>query len=480
MKILNDIYTPVLHFKAPFGWLNDPNGLMYANEQWHLFYQHYPMSNVWGPMHWGHAVSEDLVHWVHCPIAIAPDELGTMFSGSGIIDKQNDSGIFDGPSDNNLIIFYTASLHKEGQDDYQTQCLAYSKDCGLSWIKYEHNPVIPNPGLACYRDPKVVWIDDSRHWVLLVTHGQSVGIYKSTNLISWELCSEFGDQEGLHSDGPWECPDLFPLTTEDGVTKWILVVGIGNGCDAPGSGTQYFVGDFNGEQFTNGNPADTILYLDNGRDYYATQSWFNAPSNKRVGISWMSNWRYARDTETLTFRSIMTLPREFYLTVDTEDNYVVAQSFANQVNEKFSNIAEISETQLLSVKSSGAVYKITGQLNLIDGHTSGITLFGEDRAQFVIEYHGGKITLSNRRVYHGSNPVMKQEFPHDYQFSKACNESSVSFELIADNGAVELLLDEGRISITQLYYPENPEGNISLSGQGWSQVKLATCKQDIN
>ena len=194
----------------------------------------------------------------------------------------------------------------------------------------------------------------------------------------------------------------------------------------------------------------------------------------------MSNWRYARDTETLTFRSIMTLPREFYLTVDAEDNYVVAQSFANQVNEKFSNIAEISETQLLSVKSSGAVYKLTGQLNLIDGHTSGITLFGEDRAQFVIEFHGGEITLSNRRAYHGSNPVMKQEFPHDYQFSKACNESSVSFELIADNGAVELLLDEGRISITQLYYPENPEGNISLSGQGWSQVKLATCKQDIN
>ncbi|HEY5715087.1 MAG TPA: glycoside hydrolase family 32 protein, partial [Psychromonas sp.] len=284
MKITKDKYTPQLHFKAPFGWLNDPNGLMFANQQWHLFYQYYPMDNVWGPMHWGHAVSDNLVDWTHCPIALAPDEMGNMFSGSGIIDKDNCSGLFAGPSENNLVVFYTASKY-DGLQDHQSQCLAYSVDGGIRWTKYANNPVIANPDLPCYRDPKVIWIEEVKHWILLVTHGQSIGFYKSTNLTSWEMVSEFGEKDGLHSKGPWECPDLFPLTAEDGSYKWILVVGIGDGCAAPGSGTQYFVGEFDGEKFINDNTPETILYLDNGRDYYATQSWFNAPENKRIGIS---------------------------------------------------------------------------------------------------------------------------------------------------------------------------------------------------
>ncbi len=479
MKIVKDKYTPVLHFKAPFGWLNDPNGLMYANDQWHLFYQYYPMSNVWGPMHWGHAVSDDLVNWLHCPIAIAPDELGTMFSGSGLIDKNNDSGLFDGPSDNNLLIFYTASRNEEGSDDHQTQCVAYSQDGGLSWQKYADNPVIANPGLPCYRDPKVIWSEDAKHWVLLITHGQSIGIYKSANLIDWELCSEFGENQGLHSQGPWECPDMFPLTAEDGVTKWILVVGIGSGCAAPGSGTQYFVGQFDGEQFINENSPDTVLYLDHGRDYYATQSWSDAPGGKRVGISWMSNWAYARDTETRTFRSIMTLPREFYLTADAAGKYIVAQQFASSIARKFTHNYPIPESEYLLIKPASCVYMLSGGLNLCEGKDAEITLFGEAYAQFRIGFHNGEMIVSNSRRYSGSNPVMQREFPHDYCFSKRCATSSVSFELIADNGAVELLIDGGTISVTQLYFPENPEGNLSLSGDGWSHIQLASPEQDI-
>ncbi|PWI33803.1 hypothetical protein DI392_06260 [Vibrio albus] len=471
MKIMKDKFTPNIHFKAPFGWLNDPNGLVYANEQWHLLYQFHPMSNIWGPMHWGHAVSDDLVNWIHCPIAIAPDEQGAMFSGSGIIDKNNDSGLFDGPSDNNLVIFYTASLTQAEQDDFQTQCLAYSNDGGLSWTKYEHNPVIANPGLACYRDPKVLWVEESQSWVLLITHGQSIGIYKSTNLTHWELCSEFGESEGLHTSGPWECPDMYPLTAEDGMTKWILVVGIGDGCEASGSGTQYFVGDFDGETFINSNPSEKVLYLDNGRDYYATQSWFNAPDNKRVGISWMSNWRYARDTETQTFRSIMTLPREYSLVTNSHGDYVIAQSFASQVNEKFNQVSTLAESEVNVIQPPSSVYKLKGELDLSEEQTAEITLFGEDKPQVTIEYVNGEIMVSSARSYLGLNEILQKEFPHNYSFSQEHNTSSLDVELIVDNGSVELLVCGGRVSMTQLYFPEKPEGQVSLSH--WQNVQFS-------
>jgi fructan beta-fructosidase len=475
MKIEKEKYTPQLHFKPPFGWLNDPNGLMFANEQWHLFYQYYPMDNIWGPMHWGHAVSDNLVDWAHCPIALAPDESGNMFSGSGIIDKENVSGLFEQPSDNNLVVFYTSSLPRgEGLEDFQSQCLAYSTDGGIRWTKYENNPVIANPGLDCYRDPKVIWIEESKHWILLVTHGQSIGFYKSTNLIAWELVCEFGKKEGLHSKGPWECPDLFPLTAQDGTSKWVLVAGIGDGCAAPGSGTQYFVGEFDGETFVNDNAPETVLYLDNGRDYYATQSWFNAPDNKRIGISWMSNWRYARDTETKTYRSIMSLPKEYSLQKNSAGQYVVAQKFADLVNEAFAPASLINKDDFASIEIVNPVYKLSGELSIAEDSKVDITLFNEQRAQITITAKEGELVISSCREYSGSNNVMHKEFPHDYQFKHPYNPEKVTFELIVDNGAVELQLADGQISMTQLYFPKELNGNLSLSGQGWSQVALAT------
>ncbi len=480
MKIEKEKYTPQLHFKPAFGWLNDPNGLMFANDQWHLFYQYYPMDNIWGPMHWGHAVSDNLVDWTHCPIALAPDESGNMFSGSGIIDKENVSGLFEQPSDNNLVVFYTASLPRgEDTEDLQSQCLAYSTDGGIHWTKYANNPVIANPGLDCYRDPKVIWIEESKHWFLLITHGQSIGFYKSTNLTSWEFAFEFGEKEGLHTKGPWECPDMFPLTAADGTRKWVLVVGIGDGCAAPGSGTQYFVGEFDGEKFVNDNAPETILYLDNGRDYYATQSWFNAPDNKRIGISWMSNWRYARDTETKTYRSIMSLPKEYSLVKNIAGQYIVAQKFAEQINDAFAPASAINKNHFACIEIVKPVYKLSGELSLVEGEQVDITLFNEQRAQISITAKGGALAVSSYRNYFGSNEVMQQEFPHDYQFKQPCTTEQVAFELLIDNGTVELLLADGQFSMTQLYFPENLTGSLSLSGQGWSRVTLATLSDEI-
>ncbi|PJE57189.1 glycoside hydrolase family 32 protein [Marinomonas sp. BSi20584] len=460
MSSKNDLYRPAIHFSPAFGWLNDPNGLVYSEGQWHMFYQYYPMDTIWGPMHWGHAVSQNLVTWQHYPIALAPDELGNMFSGSAIVDKANTSGLFEKESEANLVAYYTASLPSSDTSlaDYQTQCLAYSDDQGLNWIKYEQNPILNNPKIECFRDPKVFWFEQAKHWVMVITHGQSIGIYYSQNMVDWELSSDFGAEEGHHSNGPWECPDLFPLTAQNGVTKWIMVVGIGDGCYAPGSGTQYFIGDFDGKKFTNDGPADKVLWMDYGRDYYATQSWFNAPDNKRIAISWMSNWRYARQTETKTFRGIMTLPREFSLIFNESGHYILKQSFYESVsyflNETMSN-------------DNVGVFRVNGKVMLEIGEEIEINLFEEDCPQFIFKRLDAKtISIINNRLYLGSDKVMEDEFSHNYTSNITNEKFENDLEIIVDKGAVELLFADGTFSMTQLYFPDKIENEIQITGSG--------------
>lgn len=465
----NNFYKPALHFSPAYGWLNDPNGLVYSEGQWHMFYQYYPMDTIWGPMHWGHAVSKNLIDWEHYPIALAPDELGNMFSGSAIVDKANTTGLFEKESESNLVAFYTASLPRPeiSSADYQTQCLAYSTDQGFSWKKYEKNPILPNPKLECFRDPKVFWFEEGKHWVMVLTHGQSIGIYHSKNIIDWELSSEFGATEGHHSQGPWECPDLFPLTAQDGVTKWVMVVGIGDGCYAPGSGTQYFIGDFDGKIFTNENPAEQVLWMDYGRDYYATQSWFNAPDNKRIAISWMSNWRYARNTETKTFRGIMTLPRECNLIRNEQGLYILKQSFAESVSEGFDE---------KTVQNNVDICRVKGTLRLKVGEQAEISLFGEE-PQFIFKRVDEKtISITNRRCYLGSDEIMQKEFPHHY-ISNITNENiENSIDMIVDKGTVELLFADGTFSMTQLYFPAQLDIKPQLNGSGWNSIITETFK----
>lgn len=470
MSHKNDLYKPTLHFSPAFGWINDPNGLVYSEGQWHMFYQYYPMDTIWGPMHWGHAVSQNLVTWEHYPIALAPDALGSIFSGSAIVDKANTTGLFEGESDANLIAYYTASLSRPdiSSADYQTQCLAYSNDQGLTWTKYDNNPILPNPKLECFRDPKVFWFEPDEHWIMVLTHGQSIGIYHSKNMLDWDLSSDFGAAEGHHSQGPWECPDLFPLTAQDGVTKWVMVVGIGDGCYAPGSGTQYFIGDFDGKKFINKNSPDNILWMDYGRDYYATQSWFNAPDNKRIAISWMSNWRYARNTETKTFRGVMTLPRECNLTLNEQGKYILKQSFSESVTKPFNE---------KTLQNNIDVCRIKGKLILDVGDQVTITLFEETQPQFIFKRVDERtISITNNRCYLGSDEVMQKEFPHHY-ISKIANEKiENSIDIIVDKGTVELLFADGTFCITQLYFPAQLDIKMQLNDSGHCSIITETFK----
>lgn len=304
-------FRPFYHFTPPSGWMNDPNGLVYFQGEYHLFYQHNPADTVWGPMHWGHAVSRDLLNWEHLPIALYPDDVGAIFSGSAVIDWRNTAGF----GEEAMVAIFTHDKQVR-----QMQSLAYSTDRGRTWTKYEGNPVLDPPNnLRDFRDPKVFWYDegaDAGHWVMAVAAGSVILFFTSPDLKHWEASGSFGWSHGIRC-GVWETPDLFQLPIDGGPeARWALTVGIGLGDCAPagGSGVQYFVGQFDGQTFHSDNPPDTVLWADFGPDFYAAQGWNEAPDRSAIWIGWMNNWRYAEQIPTGAWRGAFSLPRALGLT----------------------------------------------------------------------------------------------------------------------------------------------------------------------
>jgi fructan beta-fructosidase len=249
---VSEQHRPLFHFTPPAKWMNDPNGMVFFEGEYHLFYQYYPDSTIWGPMHWGHAISTDLVHWEHLPVALYPDERGYIFSGSAVADLNNTSGL-GSPENPPLVAIFTyhdPEGERAGRTDYQTQGIAYSLDKGRSWQTYENNPVLANPGIRDFRDPKVMWHDQSQKWIMALAVDDRISFYSSPNLKEWQHESDFGADIGAHG-GVWECPDLFKMKVEgSSEEKWVLLVSINPGAPNGGSGTQYFVGQFDGRRFT--------------------------------------------------------------------------------------------------------------------------------------------------------------------------------------------------------------------------------------
>lgn len=300
--------------------MNDPNGLVFWEGEYHLFYQAHPASTLWGPMHWGHAVSPDLVNWRHLPLALSPDALGTIFSGSAIIDQANTAGF----GADALVAAFT-----HDRDGAQTQSLAYSLDRGRAWTKYPANPVLAGPNdLKDFRDPKIFWFpagDGGGHWVMLLAAGDRVLIYTSPDLKRWAPASAFGPGYG-ETAGVWETPELLHLPVDGGPqTRWVLAVGVQKGAPAGGSGTQYFIGQFDGRAFASDYPPETVLWADYGADFYAAQAWNDAPGGRHLWAAWLNNWDYARQVPTAAWRGALTLPRELSLASTLQGPRLVQQ-----------------------------------------------------------------------------------------------------------------------------------------------------------
>lgn len=308
-----DFWRPALHFTAERFWINDPNGLVFACGQWHLFFQHNPQGNTWGHMSWGHAVSRDLLHWRHLPLAIAEDPTHMAFSGSVVIDDKGTSGLGDG-GQAPLVAIYTACAQPPAR--HQAQHLAFSNDGGTRWTKYAGNPVL-DIGAENFRDPKVFWHGPSGHWVMAVVlaHGRIVSFYASADLKHWSHLSDFGPEGGVQ--GIWECPDLISVPVKDhaGRRAWVLKVDVFEGHPSGGSGAQVFIGDFDGQSFQSTQPA---RWIDHGSDFYAAISWAHVPAEdgRSVWLGWMNNHRYAAATPTLSWCGAMSIPRVLHVRDD--------------------------------------------------------------------------------------------------------------------------------------------------------------------
>ena len=285
--------------------MNDPAGLVYHDREYHLFYQHNPDGVVWGNIHWGHAISTDLVCWTDLPPALEPDELGMIFTGSVVVDSADTAGF---GSDAMVAIF---THHTENG---QNQSLAYSLDRGRSWTKYPSNPVLEPPHEAVdFRDPRVFWHEGAGRWVMALAADREIRFYHSDDLTSWAQVSSFGGSCGSQQT-TWETPDLFELPVDGGPeTRWVLSVGQLTDGPSGGSGTRYFLGEFDGAVFSTAAPPSEVLWMDHGADFYASQTWEVQPDGGRVAVGWMSNWAYANDVPAVTFRGSLTVPRRLAL-----------------------------------------------------------------------------------------------------------------------------------------------------------------------
>ncbi|MDC6365553.1 MULTISPECIES: glycoside hydrolase family 32 protein [Flavobacteriaceae] len=460
-------YRPQYHFSPPEKWMNDPNGLVYHDGIYHLFYQYYPDDIVWGPMHWGHAVSKDIIHWDHKPIALYPDEHGLIFSGSAVVDRNNTSG-FAKNGETPLVAIFTYHLmegEKAGRTDFQTQGIAYSLDNGDTWAKYEGNPVIGNKGIKDFRDPKVFWHVDSKSWIMVLVAGDHAKFYRSKNLKEWVHVGDFGKNQGAHG-GVWECPDLFPLQIEEtDEVKWVLIISINPGAPNGGSGTQYFIGDFDGEQFI----SDQIepKWLDYGTDNYAGVTYNNTPHGDRIFIGWMSNWDYARDTPTEKWRSAMTLPRKLALQKHGE-TYMLANYPLHQVDDLAAKTlvggttvaAKTSDTLKLEGLNQSMVQLKTASkdFTLVFANDLGETLtmtMDADRKTFLLDrMKSGKVDFQTEFGDKKHNMPMNLLPDEEY-----------AIKILLDWSSIEIFIHEGLFTMTDQIFPTEPYNTLIIENK---------------
>ena len=447
-KLTNEnLYRPRFHFTPAKGWMNDPNGMIFLNGQYHLFFQHYPDSTVWGPMHWGHATSSDLVQWKEQPIALYPDSIGMIFSGSAVLDKNNTSGLGRGGVAPLVAIFTQHYMpgEKAGKTDFQNQSIAYSLDEGKTWTKYAGNPVLKTPNLKDFRDPKVIWHEPTQKWIMNLAVADHVEFYSSPNLINWTKESEIGKNLFAHG-GVWECPDLLHFNL-NGKTIWVLLVSMNPGGPNGGSATQYIVGDFDGHVFKPFS-AD-IKWMDYGPDNYAGVTFSNV-GDRNILIGWMSNWNYANVVPTEKWRSAMTVPRELKLIEQNNNKNASLKNFllvSSPVKEFMNAFKEIisKENVIPNRIDIKAIKAMDFEIILSNTYNEKLIVgYHADKKQFYIDRT--KAGVSNFNAGFAAVAVAPR-------LSFATN---MDLSILLDKTSVELFADGGRTVMTALFFPTSP------------------------
>jgi fructan beta-fructosidase len=479
-KNYSEKYRPQFHFSPASHWMNDPNGLVYLDGEYHLFYQYYPDSSVWGPMHWGHTVSRDLIHWENLPVALYPDSLGYIFSGSAVIDTKSSSGLgtVQNPPMVAIFTYHNPFLEKKGSNIFQNQGMAYSIDKGRTFTKYAANPVLKNPGIRDFRDPKVFRYNGTGKWIMIMAVHDRVNIYSSPDLINWNFESEFGKNAGAHG-GVWECPDLFQLNVEGkGNKKWTMLVSINPGGPNGGSATQYFTGEFDGHRFVPDNTNEK--WVDWGRDNYAGVTWSDIPEKdgRRLFIGWMSNWDYATVIPTTVWRSASTLPRELSLTVANNEYYLKSKPVRETEILRKKAILAVSDSILISgekvintdsISLNRCELIFDFNLNNYTADSFGISLENKLKEKLNIGYSVGTKKFYVDRRNAGNSSFSGKFSGNDIAPYTAA--SVLKLHLFIDASSTELFIDDGKLVMTNLVFPSEDYTILKLFSKGGT-IKL--------
>ena len=471
-----ETYRPQFHFTPQKNWMNDPNGPVYLDGEYHLFYQYNPFGDKWGHMSWGHAVSTDLVHWQHLPVALSEEDGIMIFSGSAVVDEKNTSG-FGQNGKPAMVAIYTGY---RPADKMQAQYIAFSTDRGRSWTKYSGNPVIDIKSTE-FRDPKVFWYEPTKRWIMVVALSaeHKLRFYSSPDLKQWTPLSEFGPAGA--TGGVWECPDLFelPVDGDPAHTRWVLIVNMNPGGVAGGSGAQYFIGSFDGTRFQP-ESKDQTRWVDYGKDFYAVTSWSNTPRDdgRRLWIGWMNNWQYGQEIPTSPWRSAQTIPRAVALKTYKDGIHLSQMPIAElqrlrganyQLSDKV--VAEGSDP-LAGQAVAGKTLEVIATFEMDTASEFGLKVRKGANEETVIGYDVSTAQLFIDRSKSGQVDFNPQ-FPGRHSGPLPDEQRRIKLHLFVDWSSVEVFGNDGRAVITDRIFPSNDSDGVALYAKGGA-VKLVS------
>ena len=467
----NQVYRPQVHFSPARHWMNDPNGLIYFDGRYNLFFQYNPYGSRWGHMSWGHAVSRDLLHWRQLPVAIPQGRRFMIFSGSAVVDWHDTSGFGVGGRPP-LVAIYTASP-RNGPGP-QTQNLAYSTDGGITWRKYAGNPVL-DVGLNNFRDPMVFWYARRHRWVMVVSHATArrISFYSSPNLKTWTRTGEFGPAGD--TSGVWECPDLFELPVENrpGRTRWVLKVDAQQHDPDAGGGGQVFIGRFNGRTFIASSTRSQPLDL--GEDYYASASWSNLPAGpaRQVMLGWMDNWLYAQNAPTSPWRGAMAFPRAVTLRLQDGTYHLMQRPIAGLAKLRYAHrglppCAALEGGTLLSVPALGGAHEIRTLIRVGRRGAFSFSIGSRDGKVVKIGYdaESGRFSVARLGRYRFSG-----DFDSHDAAPLASLHGDIELNMIIDRSSVEAFVNGGELTVTEMMFPTDGAYAVAVHTGGGARVE---------
>ena len=494
-----DFYRPSYHHTPSYGWMNDPNGMFYKDGIYHLCYQYNPYGSKWGNMHWGHAISRDLIHWKEVEPTIARDPMGHIFSGSAVIDKDGTANY----GKDAIVALYTSASDKNGQ----IQCMAYSTDGGYTFHKYSGNPVLtPFDGLKDFRDPKVFWYAPLKKWYMIVSADKEMRFYSSPDLKKWTYVSAFGRGYGAQPN-QFECPDFFQLPVDGNPNKkkWVMIVNINPGCLFGGSATEYFIGDFDGKSFVCDSKPSVAKFLDYGKDHYATVT-FSGVQDRVLGIAWMSNWQYANVTPIRQYRGANTLPREFKLFTGKDGQTYMSSNVVPEVaglRKTFKRLPDLVITQGKDSKNLSSskenAFEMEMDVTPSDAAKTGFILYNEkgEKVDIYFDMKAGRLVMDrtesgrtkfgekaeahkiekefdlheHREIKEPFRKLNSVNYKNDFALGtwaplSLCDSKTYHLDVFVDKCSIEIFVNGGRIAMTNLVFPTQPYTSVKFYSDG--------------